>query len=290
MAATIRLLSVILLSDEFEEVTSNDVGDEELAKSINQLRQFGKRNNIQSTYQTPLSPSDGSPSRPKNQKVETLEKKLAETVAACNDSKLSFENDMKSIMERMEEANSRNAEISSHVQKVDEDLTRVFLKGDKHEAWSRRNILLLIGLREKRGENTNQIAVDLIRDMGIDISLDDICRSHRNGPRLKGRHRPIFVKFVRHDIRDKVYFARDNLRHIHHYRSVFIDENLTKYRSRLFREVRKEKLWQSWTYDGSIYCCRRGDEPRNSRTFKIVKITDFEKLFGRHPFNSTATV
>ena len=82
MAATIRLLSVILLSDEFEEVTSNDVGDEELAKSINQLRQFGKRNNIQSTYQTPLSPSDGSPSRPKNQKVETLEKKLAETVAA----------------------------------------------------------------------------------------------------------------------------------------------------------------------------------------------------------------
>ena len=290
MAETIKLLSIILLADDFEEVKTNDVGDEELAKAINKLRSFGLNGNQNHRKdEKPLTVFDSHPTSPTSEKIKLLEKQLAETKANCDEAKESFEKDLVVMRERTKLVETATADLSSTVRGIDVDLDSVFLYGDKHEAWSRRSILLLEGLLEKRGEDTNHIAIKLFRAMGINVSLADICRSHRNGPHLKGRHRPIYVKFVRHDIRDAVYYARDNLRQIRNYRYVFINENLTKYRSRLFREARKEKAWQSWTYDGAIYCCRRGEDSKASRLWKIVKISDFKKVFGRHPFKKTAS-
>ena len=93
--------------------------------------------------------------------------------------------------------------------------------------------------------------------MGITVTSKDLDRSHRQfSSSRKGTHRrpPILlVKFVSHDLRDLIYSNRNILRNIPGYRNIYVNENLTKVRRNLFREIRKVKDFDSWTYDGKIY-------------------------------------
>ena len=65
---------------------------------------------------------------------------------------------------------------------LDEKLTRIMEKLDDIEQYSRRNCLLFTGIVEKDNENTDQLILDTCREsMGIELSLQDIDRSHRIG-------------------------------------------------------------------------------------------------------------
>ena len=149
-------------------------------------------------------------------------------------------------------------------------------KNDKQEQYPRRHILEVEGVPYKKGENTTETVLAIFRSMGLRISHRDICRSHRNGRRRNGP-RPIYVKFVRHDVKDQVFAQRDVLREINCYRRVYINENLTKFRKDIYLQVRKEKDFAHWTYDGAIYVSRIGVQ--NARVFKIVSHNDYEMVF-----------
>ena len=86
------------------------------------------------------------------------------------------------------------------------------------------------------------------------------------------------MKFVRHDARDAVYFRRDTLREDPQMKNVFIDENLTEKRRWLYNQVRKEKQWESRTYDGTIYVKQKGTDDRE---FRITTDYDYFKVFGK---------
>ena len=74
---------------------------------------------------------------------------------------------------------------------------------------------------------------------------------------------------------------QDVLREMPGFNRIFIDENLTKYRSHLYREVRKERMWNNWTYDGVIYVSRKGTDPTNCPILKIQSGRDYQRIFGK---------
>ena len=148
---------------------------------------------------------------------------------------------------------------------------------DGQQQYTRSNILGVKGVKYRRGEDTSRIVLDIFHRMGLNVSPSSIDRSHRNfgKPNSRGYRNPpvILVKFVAHDVKDLVYFNRDRLRNIKGLRYIFIDENLTKVRHEIFREVRSLPLdWESWTYDGKI-CLRH-----KSWVNRVTKITTKREL------------
>ena len=94
------------------------------------------------------------------------------------------------------------------------------------------------------------------RAIEADVSIDDIERSHRVGkPRSFGRPRDMIVKFVSYRVRRRVYGARTKTKD-KGYRGVYINEDLTKPRSKLLLKARKMvklgQLASAWSSDGTI--------------------------------------
>ena len=85
-------------------------------------------------------------------------------------------------------------------------------KADAAEQYSRRNCLRVAGVPEPTGgqtENTDEYVIKLTHDLGINVDLNDIERSHRiERPRALGRPRDIIVKFASYRVRRKVYGVR----------------------------------------------------------------------------------
>lgn len=132
-------------------------------------------------------------------------------------------------------------------------------KADAAEQYSRRNCLRVAGVPEPTGgqtENTDEYVIKLTHDLGINVELNDIERSHRIGrPRALGRPRDIIVKFASYRVRRKVYGVRTQTK-VKGFMGVYINEDLTRQRSQLLRKARKmvknKNLMSSWSSDGTI--------------------------------------
>ena len=159
---------------------------------------------------------------------------------------------------QLKEASARVADLKEQLSqfssKTREDIDDLSYLIDAINQYGRRNILIIEGMRWLMGEDTNKIVIRLFRAMGINIGLRDLDRSHRlyrRGNRSKPP--PIYVKFVSHDLKQLIYNQRDMFRQMSGFKSIFINENLTFTRTKLFQKVRKMPLWHSWTNDGKIY-------------------------------------
>ena len=119
------------------------------------------------------------------QKIENLQSQLRNAVDSCNKAKAAIEKDLEGIKNKNKEIEERNTFIDAAVTELDDEVTKIFLSADKQESWSRRHILLLKGIPRRHilllkgipetyGENTNKIAIDLFRDMGINIAPEEI--------------------------------------------------------------------------------------------------------------------
>ena len=82
--------------------------------------------------------------------------------------------------------------------------------------YSRRNCLLIHGVKEVRGEKTDTKVLEIInKELGVELAVDDIDRSHRIGkpdsnkkPKTrnnKDKTRPIIVKVVSYRDRGNVF-------------------------------------------------------------------------------------
>ena len=117
------------------------------------------------------------------------------------------------ICEKFDEYERDRAEkkkIISELQKnINMSATIESLKGclDRQEQYSRRNCLLIHGLPESKNENTDELVIDTIKEkMGEEIERNEIDRSHRLGaPKNNGKSRPIIIKFVRYNIRCRIF-------------------------------------------------------------------------------------
>ena len=137
---------------------------------------------------------------------------------------------------------------------------------DALEQYSRRNSLRISGIPEEETEVTDEIVIGLASSLNVEINSFDIDRSHRVGkPVGKGqadrrpgskRHRDIIVKFARYNVRDKLFKVRKDLRNTSHYKSVYINEDLTSRRSKLLFDarslVRNKLIKAAYSSDGKI--------------------------------------
>ena len=77
-------------------------------------------------------------------------------------------------------------------------------------------------------------------------------------------------------MKDIIYERKHMLRKIPGYRSIFIVENLTTYRRKLIRTIRKEidRDWKVRTYDGAILLSR----PNSTKEIKIQNFDQFYNI------------
>ena len=128
---------------------------------------------------------------------------------------------------------------------------------DQGEQYSRRNNLRITGYRETENENTDDIVLKIAADIGSDIELSDIDRSHRVGRPGVNRTKPrdVIVKFTSYRARQKLYKKRTALKDSG-YAGTFLNEDLTKLRSQVLFEARKvvkaDRAKGAWSSDGNI--------------------------------------
>ena len=80
---------------------------------------------------------------------------------------------------------------------------------DRQEQYSRRNHLLIHGVNEVEGKDTDELSVKVIEEhINQKIKPEDIDSSHRLGnPKksIKAKPQPIIAKYVRHNTRNIIY-------------------------------------------------------------------------------------
>lgn len=162
-----------------------------------------------------------------------------------------------------------------------QQLQLLVLGFDKHEAASRRKVLLFHGIPEDSNEQLDtkicSILSDQLKLSDVDHSLIDLC--HRLGVK-KDKPRPILVRFAGLKHRNAVWNAKTALKGS----GITITEFLTKPRQDIFVSARKHfGLRSCWTADGIIIIAL----PDKSRA-KVVSMSELDLLMDKYPSVQTS--
>lgn len=155
--------------------------------------------------------------------------------------------DIKAIRDELAESSRA---ITSELQLMKEEM-------DSMQQYSRRNCLVLRGVEEKSGENTDAVVLDVLHNKLrlTHITLDHIERTHRLGkpsspsnPRDKPRG--IIMRFVSYRPRREVFTAKKALKGS----DLVLTEHLTALRHKLLRDAMEQYGKRKvWTLDGRIF-------------------------------------
>lgn len=194
---------------------------------------------------------------------------------------------------KMEEMNSRVDGLKKELSAVTQKLGAAERKIQQLEAYSRRNNLTITGVPETDGENTDQIVLDVAKSAGVMLSPDDIDVSHRvgrSGTTNNNKPRSLIVKFLSHNVREKLFSARKekSASRVHAHpllttetlRNIYISENLTPENQKLLFVCRKLKaksqVWAAYSTNGRVKVRLGQAQP----PILIECITDIEQLVG----------
>ena len=167
---------------------------------------------------------------------------------------------------------------------------------DEFQAYSYRYNIKIVGVPEKgtneSADETSGICVALFREMGTDVSINDIDTAHRvpgrNNSSQDPRPKPIISKFVRRLARDKVMAKRADANKANpaalgfsenvSLTAVRVFEHLTPRLQGVLYEANKFKTQfhfkYCWAKNGAIYL-RKSDE---SRAIRIKDVSDLTEL------------
>lgn len=73
------------------------------------------------------------------------------------------------------------ATVKTSLVQVQSELKQATVRNDDLEQYSRRSCLRISGVQENDNEDVSKIVLDIARQVGADISLQDIDRTHRVG-------------------------------------------------------------------------------------------------------------
>ena len=80
------------------------------------------------------------------------------------------------------------------------------------EMYGRRNGVRIYGIDVEKGENTDQLMLDLAHRIGADIPKCALGRCHRVGRPNNNSHRAIIAKFISHNYKVELLKCKKNLR------------------------------------------------------------------------------
>ena len=148
---------------------------------------------------------------------------------------------------------------------------------------SRENNVRIVDMPENNEKDLKKQVVDLLSIP--DITEQDIQSSYRLGKPKEGKARDVIVKFVSKQKRDIFYSKRKSTPKGSDNKKVFINEDLTQFRSKLFfdarRLVKTKKLHSTWTQEGNVIIkLNEEDAPMAISTHQELRSKVFGYQFG----------
>lgn len=147
------------------------------------------------------------------------------------------------------------------------------------QQYTRRNCVVVTGVPEVGGENTDDIIVQLSNDkMKVPLTETDLDRTHRIGNRTGDKPRPIVVKFSRYNTRYKFIKSRKNLKGT----KIGVQELLTPYTQHLLKRAKElvassRHIKSVWTWDGKVSV--QIEQNGQKRTLRVKHEQDLYKIY-----------
>lgn len=176
--------------------------------------------------------------------------------------------------------------ISSVTEKVQDVLQQQNLlhkfELDRLEQYTRRETLRISGLAEDADETDESLRgtlVQLAADCSVSITSDDISVCHRVGPKPGAgatRKRPVLCRFISRRHKRAILASKKKLKDKDAYKYVYVNENLTPLRAKLFKYVRQHaRVRNAHTTDGKIICFLKSTGERD----EVVTVETPDDLF-----------
>lgn len=196
---------------------------------------------------------------------------------------------IRSLNEKVSSLKEENKRLTKVNEDLEKRVTQIEHDNDALEQYSRRNSIRISGVPEVASEDTDDVIIQIAQELDVTINRSDIDRSHRVGKiddrgrssrtnSSKRRHRDILVKFSTYNARQRLYQSRKDLRDRNDMKHLYLNEDLTKIRSKLLYDarclVRVHKLKTAYASDGKIFV-RDNDEHRH-----LMKTDSDLALFG----------
>ena len=158
-------------------------------------------------------------------------------------------------------------------------------ENDALEQYTRRNSLRLFGLPEQQGEDSVEVALNLMNQtlkVEPPIVMEDLDRVHRVGkkkapdasspeqPDSPPKPRPIIVKFATYRARHRVITKKKALEST----KMYINEDLTRARATMLYKARqlkrKELITAAWTHDGALVIKDKHDKIKSAHSLHQI--------------------
>ncbi|KAK3091783.1 hypothetical protein FSP39_016101 [Pinctada imbricata] len=149
-----------------------------------------------------------------------------------------------------------NNELRSNLERAEDRIEDLNVQIEELEQYGRRNSLRFHNLTLGDVENTDTEIVRICKEkLNIDITPDDICRSHPVGrPNNRGKSQ-VICRLRNWKIKNQIYSKKKLLKNDND--RILITEDLTKYRQSIVTEITKAKragkVYSFWTNDGRIF-------------------------------------
>ncbi|KAI4458373.1 l1 transposable element-related [Holotrichia oblita] len=158
----------------------------------------------------------------KDEDVELIQK-IVEKVLV---SPLFLEKLVSAVTDKLNICNNELKSCKNNIDSLDKRMLRIEEALDEQEQYSRRNNIRIYGVPEITHENTCEVFVNLCREkLKINITNSDIDCCHRLAGK-EGTNKPIIVRFVRRDVKNKVFNDKRKLKGTR----IVITEDLTRMR------------------------------------------------------------
>ena len=172
---------------------------------------------------------------------------------------------LQSQVEGLEERNVlATSRFHKQLEEKDNHIRLMMEKIDQLEQNSKANNIRIAGVKEEDGENIRSKVMNLVKNqMEIhNIEPQDIKDAGRMGKKSQAKTRDVLVKFNNSAIRELVYRKRKLLTSKND--PLYINEDLTQYRSQLFYEARKIRkkgqIFGAWTQHGNVMVKLKQDD------------------------------
>ncbi len=166
-----------------------------------------------------------------------------------------------------ESSHITSSRLHRQLEEKDDHIRIMMKKIDQLEQGTKSNNIRIAGMIEEDEEDIRSKVMSLMKDqLKIrNMKVEDIKDVGRMGKKRQDKTRDVIVKFNNNTKREHVYRKRKLL--INRNQPLFINEDLTDYRSQLFYEARKLRkrghLFGVWTQQGNVMVKQtESDNPR----------------------------
>ena len=168
-----------------------------------------------------------------------------------------------SLRQEVKQLKAAVAERDATITELQGEVAKLHLQNDALEQYGRRSSLRFSGVSEEFENSTDGVleVANNIMELDPPLRREDISISHRL-PKPRGaparEPRSIIVRFISKEERNRVISNRKELKKHNQENDarIYINEDLTTFRSKLFSMVRRlqkrQYFSQCWTYNGNI--------------------------------------